>query len=213
MSDIEIVFRIIEIIIASFGVAIVIIGWIIPYHQSLKAEKRHMENEVQLEKMRWRKELIDRQISELYGPMNALIIQGEISFKRILYQMGRNVVFPNNTDFSDLCEEDQKIWKHYVDTYKIPNQLKMANLLLDNTHLLYNSEMDDSCFVFLDYALGWELLDNQKRNDVPNYYQYCYSRNYPQQFNEYIRTTFEVLLKEQKELLKFMNENKDNPSP
>lgn len=54
---------------------------------------------------------------------------------------------------------------------------------------------------FLDYALGWEMLDNQKRNRVQNYYEYHYVFNYPLEFNHYIRSTLTLLLQEQSKLI------------
>lgn len=71
-----------------------------------------------------------------------------------------------------------------------------------NLHLIYNSEIPTCYKEFLNYSLGWELLDNQKRNNVPNYYEYHYVFNYPTEFNQYIRTTLTLLLEEQAKLIK-----------
>ncbi len=202
MNSIEIVFKIIDIVIAIIGLIFVIFGWIIPYRHSVKAEKLRIDNEKELERIRWKKELIDKQISELYGPIYALIIEGDISFSRILYQLGRNYVIPKDKSFDDLPVDEQKIWKHYVDTYKIKTQMKMVEIMRNNLHLIYNSELPTCYKEFLDYSLGWELLDNQKRQGVPNYYEYHYVFNYPTEFNHYIRTTLELLLDEQAKLIK-----------
>lgn len=202
MDCTEIIFKIIDIAIAVIGLILVIFGWIIPYRHSIKAEKLRIDNEKELERIHWKKDLIDRQISELYGPIYALIIEGDVSFSRILYQLGRNCVIPKDKSFSDLPEEEQKIWKHYVDTYKIKNQMKMVEIMINNLHLIYNSELPTCYKEFLDYSLGWELLDNQKRQGVPNYYEYHYVFNYPTEFNHYIRITLEHLLKEQAKLIK-----------
>lgn len=202
MNYTEIIFKIIDIVIAVIGLIFVIFGWIIPYRHSVKAEKLRIINEKELERIRWKKDLIDKQISELYGPIYALIIEGDISFSRILYQLGRKCVIPEGKSFNDLPEDEQKIWKHYVDTYKIKNQMKMVEIMRNNLHLIYNSELPNCYKEFLDYSLGWELLDNQKRQGVPNYYEYHYLFNYPADFSHYIRTTLELLLDEQAMLMK-----------
>lgn len=80
--------------------------------------------------------------------------------------------------------------------------MKMVEIMRNNLHLIYNSEIPTCYKNFLDYSLGWELLDNQKRNGVPNYYEYHYVFNYPAEFNRYIRVTLETLLNEQAALLK-----------
>lgn len=202
MDKTEIIFKIIEISIAFIGLVLVIFGWIVPHRNSIKSEKTRIQNDKELESIRWKKELIDKQISNLYGPMYALIIEGDVSFSRILYQLGRRCVIPRDKSFSDLPEDEQKIWKHYVDTYKIENQMKMVKIMRNNLHLIYNSEIPTCYKEFLDYSLGWEMLDNQKRNGVPNYYEYHYVFNYPTEFNHYIRTTLQTLLEEQGKLLK-----------
>lgn len=99
-------------------------------------------------------------------------------------------------------EEEQKIWMHYVDTYKIKSQRKMVEIMRSNLHLVYKSELPTCYKIFLDYSLGWEMLDNQKRSGVPNYYEYHYANNYPAEFNRYIKLTLEALLNEQANLIK-----------
>lgn len=54
--------------------------------------------------------------------------------------------------------------------------------------------------MYLDYTLGWELLDNQKRNKVPNFYEYNYLYNFPVDFEKYINDTLNLLLNRQAEL-------------
>lgn len=200
MSSMEIMFKIIEIIIATMGLILVIFGLIIPYQHSKKLEEIHVNNEKELERIRWKKDLIDKQISYLYGPIYALIIESSISFSRILYQLGRSHVIPKDKSFYDLPENEQLIWKHYVDTYKIKNQMKIIEIMEKNFHLIYKSEVPTCYKEFLDYSLGWEMLDNQKRNDVPNHYEYYYVFNYPKEFDVYIEDTLKILLNEQAKL-------------
>lgn len=195
MNNTEILFKIIEIFISIIGLVLVIFGWIIPYRHAVKNEK-------ELEKIRWKKDLIDKQISNLYGPIYALIIESKVSFSRILYQLGRNCVIPEDKSFFDLPDNEQKIWKHYVDTYKIKSQMKIVEIMRNNLHLVYNSELPTCYKDFLDYSLGWELLANQRDHGVFNYYEYHYIFNYPTEFSHYIRTTLEFLLNEQAKLIK-----------
>ena len=143
-----------------------------------------------------------KQISLLYGPLDALIREKEISRQLIHEQIGRRYIFKENGSFSDLSEEEQKIWAHYVDTYKIPRLNEMRKILRENVELMYDSEIPSCVFNFLDYAIGWELLDNQKKNGVKNYYEYYYRYNYPKSFDRYVKETLASLLKQQAELMK-----------
>ncbi len=198
----EIAFRIIEIIVSLLAVIAVVFGWIIPYKQSIKAEKIRKENDRIAEQKRWKKELIDKQISLLYGPLDQIIRESKIMFNLILYQLGRNYIIGKDQKFEDLPENERKIWMHYVDTYKIPNQMKMVEIIRNNIHLMFDSVVPPCVNIFLEYALGWELLDNQSRNGVPNFYEYHYSYNYPKIFDSYIQDTLSILLQEQAKLTK-----------
>lgn len=202
MFDFEKITAIIELALILLGLVLVAFGWIFPYRQSLKSTRQQQEFDKKLLLARWEKEFIDKQISELYGPIHALILEGDIMFSRILWQLGRKHIIPKDKSFYDLPEEEQKIWIHYVDTYKIKSQIKMVEIMRNNLHLVYKSELPTCYKIFLDYSLGWELLDNQKRSGVPNYYEYHYSTNYPDEFNQYIKATLELLLDEQASLIK-----------
>ncbi|MBR4335834.1 MAG: hypothetical protein IKP74_05205 [Clostridia bacterium] len=203
MECLEIVFKAIELGISCLAVVLVVFGWIIPYRQSQELEKRRKEEADRAEKLRWKKEYVDRQISEFYGPLAAIIHESDISFGLILFQLGRKCIFESGKELQDLPEKEQKIWMHYVDTYKLPAQAKMVEIIRNHIELIYHSEIPECVYVFLEYCIGWDLLDSQKKNGVPNYYAYHYSYNYPKKFNDYICNTLELLLKEQKELCSF----------
>ena len=193
--------KIIELVLTATGLLFVIFGWIIPYRQAVKEEGKRKKFEENLLRRQWERDLIDKQISEFYGPISALLNDSDVRFSLILYQLGRPHVFEIGKDkLSDLPERDRLIWKHYVDTYKIPLQNKILEILKNNQHLVYKSEIPTCFKSYLQYAIGWELLDNQKRNNVPNYYEYYYSYNFPVEFTNYINETLSILLKKQQEL-------------
>lgn len=198
----EDLFRVIELTLTFIGLIFIVFGWIIPYKQSLKMEKKRRESELEQQKRQWEKEQIDIQIAMFYGPISALLKEQNIVWQRIIYQLGRNCIFENNQfTINDLPEDEAKIWMHFVDMYKIPLNKKIVDIIRDNTHLVYKSEIP-SCFnTFLDYTLGWELLDKQKRSGVPNYYEYHYCYNFPKEFTRYINNTLEILLVKQAELI------------
>ena len=69
----ETTLKIIEVVISAFGVLLIIFGWIVPYRQAIKQEANRKKNEDEAQKNRWQKEMIDKQISELYGPLSQII--------------------------------------------------------------------------------------------------------------------------------------------
>ena len=200
--DFEQTVKIIELVLVALGLVFVVFGWIIPYCQNLKIEAERKETDMKLRQKQWEKEQIDNQIAEFYGPISALLQEQDIIFERILYMLGRRHVFSKDQfQLSDLPENEQKIWIHYVDTYKIPLNNKIVEIIRNKKHLVYKSEIPTCFKLYLDYTLGWELLDNQKRSGVPNYYEYFYSFNFPSEFTIYINNTLDVLLKRQAELI------------
>lgn len=205
MDKYEIGFKVAELVIGALGLIFIIFGWIIPDRQDKRKIKIQKDQELELEKLKWKKEQIDCQISQLYGPIYALIVEEDVLFSRILYQLGRQHIFIKDKSFDDLPENEQQIWSHYVNNYKIKNQMQMVEILRNNIHLIKDSEVPVCYQQFLDYTLGWELLDNQKRNNVPNYYEYHYCFNYPKEFNLYIKNTLESLLEEQSRLITLTN--------
>ena len=199
--NLENLFKIVELSFNAIGLLLVIFGWIIPYRQSLKTQKKEKEYNIEFQKNVWKKELVDQQIALFYGPISSLLREDTIRFHFILDEMGRNHVFEKGNDkLSDLPEDDQRRWKHYVDTYKIPTQNKILEIIQENKHLIYKSEIPTSFNRYMNYALGWELLDNQLKSDVPNYYEYYFCYNFPRDFTKYINETLELLLKIQSEL-------------
>ena len=198
--------RIVELIFTGVGLLFIIVGWIIPFKQSLGLNDLNQKAQLKQVQRAWKMQLIDEQISKYYGPISAIIKEQSIIKQRIQYQIGRQVIFDNGKDrLADLTRDEQLIWKHFVDTYKIPLQHKIIEIMENNAHLAVHGEHDIYVDKFLDYVLGWELLDSQKQKGVPNYYEYYYSFNYPVGFNQYINSTLENLLNEKHALMQELN--------
>jgi len=201
MLTFDVFSKILELAISIIGLVLVVVGLILPFKQSIELNKINQNDQLKQEKRVWRMQLLDEQISKYYGPISAILKEQTIIRQRIWYQIGRTVIFDGGKDkLSDLAPEEQLIWKHFIDKYKIPMQHRIIEIMRDNAHLAIHGEHDIYVDQFLDYVLGWELLDSQKREGVPNYYEYYYSYNYPVSFNNYIHNTLARLLKE-KELL------------
>jgi hypothetical protein len=197
--------KILELVISIVGLLFVIVGWILPFRQSFKLNKVNQSAQLEQIQREFKIKLLDEQISKYYGPISAILTEQSIIRQRIWYQIGRQVIFDDGKDkLSDLAQNEQLIWKHFIDEYKIPLQRKIVEIMQNNAHLAVHGEHDLFVTQFLDYALGWELLDNQKRNNVPNFYEYYYSYNYPKEFNSYIYSTLDFLIKEKITLIEQM---------
>jgi len=206
--EINSIYQITQIILTAIGLLLVIVGWLIPYRTNLKVNQKLLEDEKEFEVMKWKKAQIDSQISKLYGPIYAILLESDIRFKRILHQLGRSTVFGKDEGIDSLSEEEKKIWIHYVEEYKVKRQMEIVSIIENNFHLIYKQDIPKCFSHFLDYSIGWDLLENQKRKKIPNHYEYSYAFNFPKDFSSYIRGTLELLLKEQAELMG--NRNNEN---
>lgn len=191
-----------ELVLTSIGLIFIIVGWIIPFKQSLRLNKINQLSQLEQTQRELKIKILDEQISKYYGPISALLTEQQIIGEKIWYQIGREKVFDNGKDkLSDLTPDERLIWTHFVDHYKIPLQHKIVEIMQCNAHLAIHGEHDRLVNSFLDYVLGWELLDNQRRNNVPNFYEYYYSYNYPKGFDAYIHDTLKTLIEEKQFLI------------
>ena len=182
---------------------LVVIGWIVVFRQSVKLNNINRSAELSERKLEWKIQYIDQQIANYYGPIAAILREQTIIRQRIEYQFGRDYSFAAGKDtLADLTPDEQLIWKHFVDNYKIPLQREIINIMRKNAHLAESGEYSEAVDQFMDYVLGWELLDSQKRNGVPNFYEYHYGTAYPKEFNHYIFTRLEELQNRKQELIK-----------
>lgn len=205
------IISIIDVIISIIGLVFIVVGWIIPYRQTIKLDESNRAAQLLQTQREMKIKRIDEQLEKYYGPILALLREQSILWTRVHEQMGGGPVFESWQDkLSDLSPEKQKLWVHYVDTYKIPLQREIVNIMKTNAHLAESSVIQTAPDEFLAYVVGWELLDRQRRDGVPNYYEYHYSTNYPANFNAYIKETYSKLEQERGRLLDEMCEKNDS---
>ena len=147
------------------------------------------------------KEAVDEQISKFYGPIHILLQEQNVLFENVTFMFGRKIIFKAHQGIDDLTEDEQRIWIHFVDTYLLPHNNKIMDIIRKNYHLMYKFEIPNSFYKYFNYAVGWEQLDNQSRHGVPNYYQYYFQYNFPQDFTQYIDETLDLLEKRKEELI------------
>ncbi len=208
MEKWEIILGIIDLFLALLGLVLIIFGWVIPYKQRLVLESQKYDSEIKLQRLKWEKELIDNQISLLYGPVSILLNKYNLIRDKIFKLIGRNYIFDeNHRTLDSLPSREQKIWIHYVEEYKIPLNNKICDIISQSSHLIYNSENPKGLYAFIDYTIGWELSMNQYKSKVPNDFQYFYHENFPSNFVDYIHSTLSVLLRRQAEITGFLKES------
>ena len=188
MECYDIIFHIVDSLIALTALILVIFGWIVP-----------AKNNARLEHLKWEKDYINLQISKLYGPLSACLHNGRVIRQKVFKQLGRHFVFKEGESISNLPAHEQALWKHYVANYKLKYLRQAVLIVQQNYHLIDKNDNYNLYEEFIKYTLIWEFTDNQYNNGIKNNYNFQYETNYPYEFEEQINTTLKFL--KEKELL------------
>lgn len=177
---------------------IVIIGWYVANKNATILSTKNFKNQLSLENkiqktrlsqesLEWEIKYINNQISQLYGPILFKLKELESIRLHIQEEMGTGdePIFPGSRTLADLSLENQKIWIHFIDNYQIPILKEILKIMFENSHLLIN-EKEPCIYEFKEYTIGHALLNKQFHDHIPNFYDYSYSINLPQNYNIYI---------------------------
>lgn len=206
------------VIFSFFGLILVIVGWFVANKNAAKINTENFQNQLELEdrnrkmclyqkSIEWEIQYIDNQIRQFYGPIFFKLKELEYIRLHIQEEMGTGdkSVFPGSTTLKDLTPENQKIWIHFIDNYQIPIHNEILKIMFENSHLSLNNS-EHCIYEFKDYVIGTNLLNKQYNDNIPNFYEYSYSRNYPKNFNKHIEETLKKLENQRAELIKKLND-------
>jgi hypothetical protein len=177
--------------ITLLGFIIVIVGWLVSYFLARKKDR-------DFEKLKWTKSHLDQQLSEFYGPIYGFLLENDRLRQVIQEQFGRIIIFEGG---NPLTEEEQKIWILFLETYFLPNNRKIIDILTKKVHLLQGYQYPKSFLAFLDYAIGFEALHKQYLN-LGKEYGFHQKINFPIEFREEVIKVMSSLKKKQWEIVK-----------
>lgn len=209
MTNSELMLNIINTIFSGFSVIFIIFGWIIPYKQSQKQQKNQRNYEKATKVDEYYKNRIDEQISKLYVPLYSLSMENKMQFNVLLKKLNRNYVFAKGKTINNLNENDKFLWLDFAKNHFVPNLNHMKDILNNNIHLIFDSELPFSYQRFMEYTLkinnDLELYLNHANIDYSNFFV---DDNYPNDFDIYINKTLDKLLQLQNDyLIQNNNEN------
>lgn len=172
------------------GAALAALGWLArttyEHHRSEVERRRNAELA-----------LLERQISELYGPLAALVVEGRQTFEDLLQELGRSAVF---VDDRPLSTAELQTWLYWVEQDFLPRNAQIRELLVSKAHLLNGEEMPESHVQLLRHAQPWAIRHARwKVSQVP--YNFQPSVNWPVSFERDIERTFKTLKARQARLL------------
>jgi hypothetical protein len=155
-------------------------------------------NNIRLSQRAERLERVNRQLGELYGPLFALSQASDRAWQafRRKYRPGRTY-FGEGTPPND---EELKVWRLWMNTVFMPNNLRMYELLLSKSDLLIESEMPKCLLDFCAHVTAYQtVLRKWENNDFSEHTSLI---DYPtQELIEYIRKSYVALKAEQGKLI------------
>jgi hypothetical protein len=173
------------IVTAAVTITVALLGFLATYANSVRLNQRQA-----------RLERINRQLSELYGPM--LAIRG--ANLRAFEEFSKIYDFDNGRFHGGPpTEEDHEAWRLWVTTvFAVENQ-RLYKILLTKADLLIDDEMPAVLLDYCAHVLGYEVV--LKEWEKGDYRHLGSVIIFPKRLDEYAKQCFSVLKEEQARLI------------
>jgi hypothetical protein len=172
------------VLTATVTVALAVLGFIGTY-----------VNNVRLSQRQARLDRVNRQLSELYGPLLAIRGASTEAFEhfRQKYWSTRDYTIGNAS------EEDLAVWRLWMKTVFIPGNRRLYELIQSKADLLLENDMPPVLLVFCAHALGYEVV--LRRWEAGDFSDHASVSVFPVAFDDYVKRSFAALKEEQSRLL------------
>lgn len=177
---------VLETVLSFIGLILIIFGWVVPNWIKHKDEKKQ-----------WKKNLIDEQISKLYGPISSILNEMQIGYEIVLAQLKRSAVFDN----TPLTEKEKAIWIDYLENFNLPKLNLIVDVFRTNLHLVYGACIPECYSVFIKYVIDWTRLHDLYKKNLINDYELHATDWFPTEFKFYINNTLSLLWDQQRSFI------------
>ena len=166
------------------GAAVTLIGWIINHFLRLRQDKELRLRDATLQHLR-------AQLSELYGPLFALIEESKSAYRHAQRRL-RSEDKP--IQFENFNGDDPKVWDFFVEEYFIPLNTKVTTLIQSKPHLIDAESFPESFSRFLVHKSELESLHGlwKDRGVASNEFQ---RSSWPEEFSIEVKNSLESLRK------------------
>jgi hypothetical protein len=178
------------ITVAIITATVSMVGWVLNHILNSLFEKRKARLVAQLAH-------IERQLSELYGPLAFLIHEGKATFSDLLQNLGRSYIFHNE---DPLPEDELATWLFWVEFDFMPRNSRIQSILASNTHLIAGERLPISYLKFLDHYNSWRVTHERWKRDAVEYSWHS-KENWPKDFENDIISTFRQLMQTHAKLI------------
>jgi hypothetical protein len=153
-------------------------------------------NDLRLAKRKEKLELINKQINQFYGPLFVSVNTSDVAYKAYLQKIENRKSIDTGVSFTDY---ENKEWETWFESVFMPLNLFGEKVILENAYLIREAEMPKCLIDFLTHVSAYKALlkkwENGDRNEVMPLI------DFPKELNEYIRTSYLDLKREQLQLI------------
>lgn len=135
-------------ITTSVSIVLALFGYLFTWFSS----RRSQQQRDQLDR-------VNDQLSELYGPLFALVESSDIAWRAF-----RTKHQPNNAFFSDQhppTEDDLAAWRTWMNTVFMPINTELVGIIQQNAHLLIESDMPNCLLMLSAHVASFSAVVNQ----------------------------------------------------
>lgn len=167
----------IEIITLITTVTLALLGYLITYANNLRISKRKEQLD-----------LVNKRISEFYGPLYVATQTGKKEYEALLKFLNKKAVFDDPD--GPPTKNDLKEWRIWLKTVFMPNNEFIEKLILEKAYLIQEQDMPDCLLDYITHISGYKaitekwnqkiFLENRSIIDFPQELQNYASESYKQ---------------------------------
>jgi hypothetical protein len=167
-------------------------------------------NNLRIDQHKARLERVNRQLSELYGPLLALSSAGNIAWQgfRSRYRPG---VGPFWSTESPPNEQETFAWRLWMVEVFMPLNLRMEAAIVDKSDLLDEDHMPQELLLLCAHVSAYKTL--LRRWESGDFSEHASIVKFPPEISTYVGAEFARLKREQERLLGFLEPRVNEPRP
>lgn len=142
---------------------------------------------------------IDRQLSELYRPLLAMVVESRASVEDFLKtKLKREYIFPTDRNLEG---EELRMWLEKAEGDLMPRNERMCALIRSKRDLVDGPDLPPSWKALLDHQDGWRTIHAKwKQDHVP--YNWHSPSSFPKRLDDELEESIEKLVKRRAALRK-----------